>query len=71
MSPAEEAAAWLSKDKSCVTNLLEFFENINKNVDMGNLVDICLDFQKTFDKVLHQKLQAKLLRIWVKSLLMD
>uniref|UniRef100_A0A8C3H706 Reverse transcriptase domain-containing protein n=1 Tax=Chrysemys picta bellii TaxID=8478 RepID=A0A8C3H706_CHRPI len=49
------------KGKSCLTNLLEFFEGVNKLVDKGDPVDIVyLDFQKAFDKVPHQRLLCKL-----------
>ncbi|KAG6940840.1 hypothetical protein G0U57_011320 [Chelydra serpentina] len=49
------------KGKSCLTNLLEFFEGVNKHVDKGDPVDIVyLDFQKAFDKVPHQRLLHKL-----------
>ncbi|CAM5155363.1 unnamed protein product [Eretmochelys imbricata] len=45
------------KGKSCLTNLLEFFETVNKYMDKGDPVDIVnLDFQKAFDKVAHQRL---------------
>ncbi|CAM4408569.1 unnamed protein product, partial [Caretta caretta] len=47
--------------RSCLTNLLEFFEGVNKHVDKGDPVDIVyLDFQKAFDKVPHQRLLRKL-----------
>ena len=49
------------KSKSCLTNLLCFFEEITKWVDEGSPVDILyLDFQKAFDKVPHQRLILKL-----------
>ncbi|CAM4589082.1 unnamed protein product [Caretta caretta] len=49
------------KGKSCLTNLFEFFEGFNKDVDKGDSVDIgYLDFQKAFDKVPHQRLLHKL-----------
>ena len=49
------------KSKSCLTNLLCFFEEITKWVDEGSTVDIIyLDFQKAFDKVPHQRLILKL-----------
>uniref|UniRef100_K7GG65 Reverse transcriptase domain-containing protein n=1 Tax=Pelodiscus sinensis TaxID=13735 RepID=K7GG65_PELSI len=49
------------KGKSCLTNLLEFFEGDNKHADKGDPVDIVyLDFQKAFDKVPHQRLLCKL-----------
>ncbi|CAM5136177.1 unnamed protein product [Eretmochelys imbricata] len=48
------------KGKSCFTNLLEFFDGINKHVDKGDSVNILyLDFQKAFDKVPHQRLLSK------------
>ena len=68
------------KSKSCLTNLLCFFEEITKWVDEGSPVDIIyLDFQKAFDKVPHQRLILKLkshgIRIsiinWIEQLLTD
>ena len=48
------------KSKSCLTNLLWFFEEITKLGDEGSPVDIIyLDFQKAFDKVPHQRLKLK------------
>ncbi|CAM5112909.1 unnamed protein product [Natator depressus] len=48
------------KEKSCLTNLREFIEGVNKHVGKGDPVDIVyLDFQKAFDKVLHQGLLSK------------
>ena len=43
------------KARSCLTNLLCFFEEITKWVDV-----IYLDFQKAFDKVPHQRLILKI-----------
>ena len=49
------------KARSCLTNLLCFFEEITKWVDEGSPVDeIYLDFQKAFDKVPHKRLILKL-----------
>ena len=49
------------KARSCVTNLLYFFEEITKWVDDGSPVDVIyLDFQKAFDKVPHQRVKLKL-----------
>ena len=49
------------KARSCLTNLLCFFEEIIKWVDEGSPVDVVyLDFQKAFDKVAHQRLILKL-----------
>ena len=48
------------KTRSCLTNLLCFFEEITKWVDDGSPVDVVyLDFQKAFDKVPHQRLILK------------
>ena len=45
------------KARSCLTNLLCFFEEIIKWVDDGSPVDVVyLDFQKAFDEVPHQRL---------------
>ena len=47
--------------KSCLTNVLCFFEEITKCVDEGSPVDVTyLDFQKAFDKVPHQRIILKL-----------
>ena len=44
------------KARSCLTNLLCFFEELTKWVDEGSPVDVIyLDFQKAFDKVPHQR----------------
>ena len=49
------------KARSCLINLLCFFEEITKWVDDGSPVDVVyLDFQKAFDKVPHQRLLLKL-----------
>ncbi|CAM4661225.1 unnamed protein product [Lepidochelys kempii] len=47
--------------RSCLTNLLESFEGVNKHVDKGDAVAmVYLDFQKAFDKFPHQRLVCKL-----------
>ena len=49
------------KARSCLTNLLCFFEGITKWVDEGSPVDVIyLDFTKASDKVPHQSLILKL-----------
>ena len=47
--------------RSCLTNLLDFFESASKELDSGNDVDLVyLDFCKAFDKVPHCRLIKKL-----------
>jgi len=49
------------RNRSCLTNLLSFMEEITKYLDSGYPVDILyLDFQKAFDKVPHCRLVSKL-----------
>ena len=49
------------KAKSCLTNMLCFFEEITKRIDERSPEDIIyLDFQKAFHKVPHQRLLLKL-----------
>ena len=51
----------LLKARSCLTNMICFFEEITKWVDEGSPEDIIyLDFQKAFDKVPHQRVILKL-----------
>ncbi|XP_069744165.1 activating signal cointegrator 1 complex subunit 1 [Narcine bancroftii] len=48
-----EEGAWqhgFMKGRSCLTNLLENFEEISRRMDKGEVVDVYLDFQKAFDK---------------------
>jgi hypothetical protein len=50
-----------TKGRSCLTNLLEFLEDVTKSLDDSNPVDIVyLDFAKAFDKVPFQRLFKKL-----------
>ena len=49
------------KGRSCLTNLLDFFEDVLENLDSGMPVDVIyFDFAKAFDKVSHSKLIGKL-----------
>ena len=49
------------KARSCLTNVLCFFQEITEWVDEGSPVDVIyLDFQKAFDTVPHQRLILKL-----------
>jgi ribonuclease P/MRP protein subunit RPP40 len=51
-----------TQGRSCLTNLLEFLEEVTVNLDEGKPVDVIyLDFSKAFDKVPHQRLYRKLL----------
>lgn len=50
-----------TKGRSCLTNLLEFMEDVTLNIDQGKPVDIVyLDFAKAFDKVPYKRLFRKL-----------
>src|SRR6218665_2290217 len=50
-----------TRGRSCLTNLLEFFEEVYERIDEGNPVDVVyLDFAKAFDKVPHKRLAKKL-----------
>ena len=44
-----------TKGRSCLTNLLQFLNEVTRNLDEGRPVDIIyLDFAKAFDKVPYQ-----------------
>src|SRR6218665_3513513 len=50
-----------TRGRSCLTNLLEFFEEVYEMMDEGKPVDVIyLDFAKAFDKVPHKRLAKKL-----------
>jgi ribonucleases P/MRP protein subunit RPP40 len=68
------------RNRSCLTNLLEFTERAATSLDSGNQLDIIyLDFQKAFDKVPHIRLMKKLnalgiegkLAVWIQGWLRD
>src|SRR6218665_3236690 len=49
------------KGRSCLTNLLDFFEEVYDELDTNNQVDLMyLDFAKAFDKVPHKRLIRKM-----------
>ena len=58
ISPSQHG---FTKNRSCATNLLEFLEDITREVDRGENVDVVyLDFAKAFDKVPTARLLKKL-----------
>jgi ribonuclease P/MRP protein subunit RPP40 len=49
-----------TRGRSCLTNLLDFLEEVTRELDKGNAVDVIyLDFAKAFDKVPHRRLVEK------------
>ena len=51
----------LTKGKSCLADLIAFYEEITRWIDDGKAVDVvCLDFSKAFDTISHSIFAAKL-----------
>ncbi|PLS49478.1 hypothetical protein CYV29_15670, partial [Carnobacterium maltaromaticum] len=56
--------------RSCLTNLIEFFEEVTKLIDEGRAVDVIyMDFSKAFDKVPHGRLMEKVKALGVQGVL--
>ena len=60
------------KNRSCLTNLLDFFEAVAGEVDRGEPVDVLyFDFRKAFDRVPHQRLLLKMKALGIEVRLLD
>ena len=60
------------KGKSCVTQLLEYLEDITEALDNGKDVDVIyLDLCKVFDKIPHRRLLKKLEKYRIKGKLLN
>ncbi len=58
------------KNRSCLTNLLEFYHNLINVHDKTKALDIIfLDFQKAFDKVPHDQLMIKVRALGIKGII--
>ena len=60
------------RQRSCLTNLLEFFHFVFSEHDRDKAVDVIyLDFQKAFDKVPHRRLMRKVRSLGVEGFVAD
>jgi len=50
----------LLRTRSCLTNLISFYDKMTHSVDEGKAVDVYLHFSKAFDTVSHRTLLEKL-----------
>jgi hypothetical protein len=55
------------RGRSCGTNLIKFFEKDTETFDTGEAFVMYLDFAKAFIKVLHERLQKKLIAHRIKG----
>ena len=53
-----------TKGKSCLTNLIAFYEDVTRWIDDGKAVDVVyLDFRRAFGTFSHSILAAKLTKV--------
>jgi len=72
MSLVRDSQHGCVRNKSCLTNLLVFVEEVANYLDSGYPVDVIyLDFQKAFDKVPHKRLILKLAAHGIDSKLLE
>ena len=61
-----------TKNRSCLTNLLEYLNYVTEKIDQGMPLDVLyLDFAKAFDKVSHYRLLYKLWKVGIRGNLLD